>query len=150
MAHRHSKGQEAAGAGQSIVQYALESEAFKNYLNLAVEYLERDWQRLLPAKQLGWDQVMHYHYGPKRVLGGVLFQVVCKNVQSVEIAGDFNQWIPELLLQREEGLWQKVMMITRGTYRYKFIVDGQWQMDPYQPLQRLNAFGTLDSYLELH
>ena len=99
---------------------------------------------------MGWDNILQDRFGPRRVLGGVLFQVLNETARSVEIAGDFNHWIPEALLKRDgTGLWQKVIPITCGTYRYKFIIDGEWQMDPYQPLQRLNSFGTFDSYLEL-
>ena len=141
---------EAAGAGQSIVQYDENSGAFRDYFNLAVEYLEREWDRVLPPKELGWQQVLEDYYGPKRVSGGILFQAFTKNARTVEIAGDFNGWIPEPLVHRQpSGLWQKVVPITRGTYRYKFIVDGEWQLDPYQPVQQQNDFGTFDSFLEL-
>ena len=141
---------EAAGAGKSIVKYDQESGAAKDYLNLAFEYLEKEWDRLLPPQRLGWSNVMNQLYGPRLVSGGVLFQAVSKNARGVEIAGDFNHWIPEPLLRRGfEGLWQKVIPITKGVFRYKFIVDGEWQLDPYQPLQQVNAYGTFDSYLEL-
>lgn len=142
---------EAASAGQSIVRYDPHSNAFKDYLHLAVEYLEREWDRLLPQKELGWRRILEHRYGPRRMSGGVLFQVVSKNARGVEIAGDFNNWIPESLLNRrwENGLWQKIIPMKAGQFRYKFIVDGEWQLDPYQPLQKQNAFGTMDSYLEV-
>ncbi len=141
---------EAAGAGQSIVRYDKSSSAFRDYFNLAVEYLEHQWDRVLPPKKLGWQNVLHTHYGPRQVPGGILFQALSKNAKGVEIAGDFNNWIPEPMMRRDgDGLWQKVVPITQGGYRYKFIVDGEWQMDPFQPLQQLNAFGTFDSYVDL-
>ncbi len=142
---------EAAGAGQSIVQYDPKSSAFYDYCNLAVEYLEKEWDRCLPEKGLGWKNVFHRHYGPRRVMGGTLFQFASRNARGVEIAGDFNQWIPEPLASGDrEGIWQIVLPITSGTYRYKFIVDGEWQVDPYHPLQKQNNYGTLDSFLELN
>lgn len=142
---------EAAGAGQSIVRYDPDSSAFRDYFNLAVEYLERQWERLLPAKKMGWQQVLHSRFGPRQVIGGILFQMLSKSARAVEIAGDFNNWIPEpLILRGEDGLWQKVVAITEGAFRYKFIVDGEWQVDPYQPVSQPNAFGSVDSYLELH
>jgi len=142
---------EAAGAGQSIVQYHPKSSAFYDYCNLAVEYLEKEWDRLLPEKRLGWRNVFNQHYGPKRVMGGTLFRFLSKNARWVEIAGDFNQWVPESLSpNNREGIWQIVLPITAGTYRYKFIVDGEWQIDPAQPVQKQNDYGTLDSFLELN
>lgn len=142
---------EAAGAGQSIVQYDRDSSAFRDYFNLAVEYLERQWDRRLPAQKIGWQQIWHSRFGPRQVVGGILFQMQSKNARAVEIAGDFNNWVPEPLVLREPetGLWQKVVAITEGAFRYKFIVDGEWQVDPYLPVSQPNAFGTVDSYLEL-
>lgn len=141
---------EAASAGQTMVQYNRSSGAFRDYFNLAVEYLERQIDRVLPPKKLGWDQALHNHLGPKKVHGGILFQTISKAAKTVEIAGDFNQWIPEAMMKRpEDGLWQKIIPITHGSYRYKFIIDGEWQVDPYQPVQQPNSFGSLDSYLDL-
>lgn len=148
--HDDVKLKEAAGCGKSIEQYDRYSQAFKDYYNLAVEYLERDWNRRLPQEALGWENAVKRRLGPKKVVGGILFQTVAKNAKCVEIAGDFNQWIPEPLLHRPaETLWQIVIPIFQGKYRYKFIVDGEWQLDPYQAQRLENAHGLYDSYLEL-
>lgn len=147
--HENISLREAAAAGQSIVQYAPQSPAFQDYLNLAVEYLEREWDRKLPAQGLGWGQVYKSHYGPRKVPDGILFQFCSKTASSVEIAGDFNHWVPEVMVRRgDEGLWQKIIHVEEPTFRYKFIVDGEWQVDPNQPLQKENAYGGLDSYVE--
>lgn len=140
---------EAASAGKSIVQYDRSSGAFRDYFNLAVEYLERQWDRVLPPKKLGWDQVMQNHLGPRKVHGGILFQTVSKNARTVELAGDFNHWVPEPMIRRQDGLWQKIVPITAGTYRYKYIVDGEWQVDPFQPAHQPNSYGTMDSFINL-
>jgi chromosome partitioning protein len=148
--HENVLLKEAASAGQSIVDYARNSNAYRDYVHMATEYLEKQWDRMLPPQKLGWENVLRHHYGPKRVPGGVLFQLASKNARWVEIAGDFNNWIPEALVRRsEDGLWQKVIPMPTGHFRYKYIIDGEWQIDPYQPTQQLNAFGTFDSYLEL-
>ena len=148
--HEDVAFKEAASAGQSIVRYAPSSTAFQDCFNLAVEFLEREWDRLLPSSELGWQNLMANRLGPRRVVGGVLFQFMGKGARWVEIAGDFNRWIPETLVPRPtEGLWQKVIPITKGIYRYKYIVDGEWQIDPYHAVYRANAYGSMDSYLEL-
>ncbi|MFH0984009.1 MAG: AAA family ATPase [Candidatus Omnitrophota bacterium] len=147
--HEHISLKEAAAAGQSIDQYAPQSQAFQDYLNLAVEYLERDWNRRLPEKELGWEQVFKNHFGPRQISDGILFQFSSKTASSVEIAGDFNHWIPEALVRRDQdGLWQKVVSVELKNFRYKFIVDGEWQVDPHQPVQKENAYGGVDSYME--
>lgn len=148
--HEHIALKEAAASGVSVAQYAPQSQAFQDYLNLAVEFLERDWDRKLPEKDLGWTQVVHNHLGPRKVPDGILFQFMSKTASSVEIAGDFNHWVPEKLVRRgQDGLWQRVIPVELKTFRYKFIVDGEWQVDPYQPTQKENAYGGVDSYLEL-
>ena len=142
---------EAAGAGQTIFDFAPDSLPAREFLHLATEYLEREWDRKLPENVLGWENQIRQRLGPRRVPGGVLFQAQDPNAKYVEIVGDFNQWIPELMVRRDpQGLWQKVIPLTHGTYRYKLIVDGEWQLDPHQPIQRSNAFGTMDSFLEIH
>ncbi len=147
--HEHVSLKEAAATGQSIVQYAPQSPAFQDYLNLSVEYLERDWNRKLPEKELGWEQVFKNHFGPRQISDGILFQFSSKIASSVEIAGDFNHWVPEPLIRRDQdGLWQKVISVEFKTSRYKFIVDGEWQVDPGQPMQKENAYGGVDSYME--
>jgi chromosome partitioning protein len=141
---------EASGAGQSIVDYNRYSQPFRDYLSLATEYLERNWDRILPREELGWDHVLSSRFGPRLVSGGVLFQLLSKTARCVEVAGDFNGWIPEALIYRHEsGLWQKVVGVNRGAFRYKYIVDGEWQVDPCQPAQLSNAFGGYDSYVEI-
>ncbi len=140
---------EAAAVGKSIIHYAPESKAFRDYLNLAVEYLERDWDRRLPKRELGWSQVLKHHYGPRVLSDGILFQFHNKGAHSVEIAGDFNHWIPEALVARSEGLWQKVIPAKGTKFRYKYIVDGEWQIDPHHEEKRDNEFGGVDSYLEI-
>jgi len=148
--HENVALKEAVGAGQSIVQYAPNSTAFQDYMNLAVEYLEREWDRLLPEKDLGWGNILKQRFGPRRVVGGILFQVPDTSLRSVEIAGDFNNWIPEqLVLNPGDGIWQIVIPIIKGTFRYKFIVDGEWQLDPFHPAQKENSYGTYDSFLEI-
>jgi len=147
--HENVMLKEAAAAGQSIAQYAPGSPAFQDYLNLAVEYLERDWDRKLPSETLGWDNVYKNRFGPKLMSDGILFQFQSKTASSVEVAGDFNRWVPESLVRRnDDGLWQKVIRVGEKAFRYKFIVDGEWQVDPSQPTQKENAYGGLDSYVE--
>jgi chromosome partitioning protein len=148
--HENVVLKEAASAGRSIVDYAPDSSALRDYLNLATEYLRYQCDRNLPADELGWDRVFFMRYGPKPVAGGVLFQMLSQTAHCVEIAGDFNGWVPEPLVRRNDsGLWQKVVPVRTGGFRYKYIVDGEWQVDPHQPCQMTNAFGGFDSFLEI-
>ena len=82
--------------------------------------------------------------------GTVTFEFDHNTNEKVYLAGDFNHWVAEPLLRRnQDGLWQKVIPVESKVFRYKFIVDGEWQVDPSQPRQRENAYGGADSYVEL-
>lgn len=53
----------------------------------------------------------------------------------VTIAGSFNNWDGgELVMNKTEGGWSLPVMLGRGYYEYKFIVDGKWMPDPANPM----------------
>lgn len=67
----------------------------------------------------------------------------------VFLAGDFNQWDGQKhkMKQSRQGKWEKTLMLTKGIYEYKYMVDGNWQEDPNNHQTRLNAFGTYNNCL---
>lgn len=72
--------------------------------------------------------------------------------RNVAVCGDFNAWQTSShpMKRNGEGLWQKIMMLPPGEYEYKFIVDGDWRIDPDNPQQCANRFGTLNHRLRVH
>lgn len=68
---------------------------------------------------------------------------------TVFLAGDFNEWHPEKhgLKKRKSGAWETTLMLKPNTYEYKFIVDGEWQMDPANTRTCQNGFGTSNNLL---
>lgn len=63
--------------------------------------------------------------------------------------GDFNGWDEKKhpMRKNENGLWEKTTMLFPGTYEYKFIVDGKWQMDPKSDQVCVNHFGTQNNMI---
>lgn len=61
------------------------------------------------------------------------------DVQTVLVSGTFNGWgeTPEsadpLLDPDSDGMWELAIRLAPGTYQYKFLVDGAWQLDPENP-----------------
>ena len=59
--------------------------------------------------------------------------------QDVRIAGDFNGWVPDkdvrsrLEVAGQERVWTKQLRLAPGTYRYRYLVDGEWREDPASP-----------------
>jgi 1,4-alpha-glucan branching enzyme len=82
----------------------------------------------------------------------VVFVTLYPRAGTVAIAGDFNNWQPATSpMQRvgETGVWQAKMKLPHGTYRYRLVVDGQWQQDPYNERSELNPYGEYNSILEV-
>lgn len=67
-------------------------------------------------------------------------------VNEVLLAGDFNDWTPEPMAKRDSG-FHAAVKLEPGVYQYKFVVDGQWQMDPFSKGNVQNDFGTANSVL---
>ncbi len=71
---------------------------------------------------------------PKFENGYVVFKIYAPGAKSVAIAGDFNGWNKNDFLTREgDGYWTGKFKIKPGLYQYKFIIDGQWTLDPNNP-----------------
>ena len=89
-------------------------------------------------------------YGVHQINGKVLFSTLYPRAETVKIAGDFNGWNPELTEMEkvsEKGKWQLQLPLEKGTYRYRLVVDGQWQQDPYNELAEMNPFGDMNSVM---
>ena len=64
---------------------------------------------------------------------------------------DFNDWQLEKTAMKKvgkSGVWQAKMKLSAGKYRYRLVVDDQWQQDPYNEQTQLNPFGELNSVVE--
>jgi hypothetical protein len=68
--------------------------------------------------------------------------------QVVVLAGSFNNWKEsELLFAREGDEWVCRTDLAPGKYTYKFIVDGNWLIDPANPNTEEDEYGNLNSVL---
>jgi len=107
---------------------------------------------LKASKPLDTAAKLSDYYGVSQVEDAVVFVTLYPRAGSVHIAGDFNNWQPEQTpMQKvgESGVWQTEMNLLPGHYRYRLVVDGQWQQDPYNELTELNPFGELNSIIEV-
>ncbi len=63
-----------------------------------------------------------------------VFTLQAPGAQRVFLVGDFNNWNPTLERMDTEGdLFIIRLYLLAGTYRYKFVVDGEWIVDPENP-----------------
>lgn len=68
--------------------------------------------------------------------------------QHVYLTGSFNDWNPNgYRMVHDGGVWLFPLYLQPGRHSYKFIVDGEWILDPANPLWEENRFGTDNSVL---
>jgi hypothetical protein len=93
----------------------------------------------LKVKELSLD-AFQFPFGPPATrLGDDQFEVAFsyrpdKKVQSVYLAGSFNNWKPmahKMDGPDEDGSFTALLKLKQGTYEYKFVLDGHtWETDP--------------------
>ncbi len=68
----------------------------------------------------------------------------------VALAGSFNEWNQsQLLFAREPDGWVCRVDLDPGVYRYKFIVDGDWLLDPSNPETAEDEAGNVNNVVEV-
>ena len=92
------------------------------------------------------------YYGVTQMNDAVAFVTLYPRAHTVQIAGDFNNWQPQQHTMEkvgDSGVWQTKVKLEPGRYRYRLVVDGQWQQDPYNEITELNPFGGFNSIIEV-
>jgi len=70
------------------------------------------------------------------------------NAKEVLLSGSFNNWAdPGYRMMRSDGGWRFPVYLPAGKYTYKFVVDGNWILDPANPLIEENEHGTGNSVI---
>jgi chromosome partitioning protein len=97
------------------------------------------------------DSRLNDFYGVRQFGGAVKFVTLYPRAKNVQIAGDFNGWQPQQTIMKatQDGKWELALELAPGKYRYRMVVDGHWQQDPYNEQAELNPFGEFNSILEV-
>jgi hypothetical protein len=70
------------------------------------------------------------------------------DARSVIVSGSFNGWSTgDYRMVKERGKWVFPIYLKPGKYTYKFIVDGNWVIDPDNKLYEQNEYGTYNTVL---
>jgi 1,4-alpha-glucan branching enzyme len=79
------------------------------------------------------------------------FRIRAPGARQVLLSGTFNNWSESAhpMKRDEKGFWKMTKILPEGKHAYKFIVDGQWTLDPECCNIELNQYGTLNSVIEL-
>jgi chromosome partitioning protein len=125
--HATVKMREAAGFGLPITAYNQRCRGAMDYQALAEEVIAGE------KKGVGRVKSAYRVAGPQQTAQGVIFTYYDPAARNVQIAGDFSNWKPlsnPPVSRGKEGVWRVKLALNPGRYQYKYIVDGQWKIDP--------------------
>lgn len=79
------------------------------------------------------------------------FKINALQAQGVYLCGTFNNWSEssDRMKMDSSGVWKKSKMLSQGIYEYKFLVDGDWTLDPECRETAPNGFGTKNNVITL-
>lgn len=134
---------EAASHGVPVSEYARRSVGFEDYQALANEVMQQE-------AAMGMD--LGTVSAPAVTRDAILFTftVEAPAAARVQLAGDFNGWTPEGTEMEAVGeVWRKTLKLAPGRYRYRYVIDGEWQKDPQNAVVEPSPYGGQDSVLVL-
>lgn len=90
-------------------------------------------------------------YGAQQDGDTVVFRGKYPEAREVQLAGDFNQWMPHTtpLRQVGDGEFETRVRLGKGRYRYRLVIDGRWSHDVHNPRRETNEYGELQSVVEV-
>lgn len=142
---------EAAAAGRPISGYDKHSAAFRDYQLLMKEILREETK--MKAKGFALKSFVEAKEKVEAAMGKeVAFIIEAPENARVQIAGDFNSWMPESLhLTHSHGrpVWQKAIRLSPGLYQYKYLIDGRWVPDPTNKKAADDFFGGTNSVINV-
>jgi chromosome partitioning protein len=149
---------EAASHGVPIADYCRHCAGFEDYQALTTEVLQQEAAMGVRGRvavderqgRAGPAQRPLAPSAPAVTTDGVVFAVEARDAHRVQLAGDFNDWVADGSEMEPMGeVWVKVLKLPPGRYRYRYVVDGQWQRDPLNSVAEPSPFGGDDSLFVL-
>jgi chromosome partitioning protein len=142
---------EAAREGKAIAEFDKHCAGFRDYRSLTKEILDEEPEML--ARGFTLESFLAAEGRLKlQEEREILFRVEAPEGAVVQIAGDFNEWVPESLdFTESQGrpLWHKTISLRPGSYEYKYLVDGRWIADPANDITVEDAYGGVNSLISL-
>ncbi len=89
---------------------------------------------------------------PEVVAGGVRFVCRAPGAHEVAVVGGFNGWNAQrgaLTDQDGNGIWEAILQVPAGTWRYAMVVDGEWMRPDGAPRYEADGFGGWTGILEI-
>ncbi|NOX59613.1 MAG: AAA family ATPase [Planctomycetes bacterium] len=90
-------------------------------------------------------------YGVQQTPTGTLFRLHGDDAREVQIAGDFNDWMPHTTPMKRVGQdFEALLQLDPGRYRYRVVVDGRWSHDKANPEIETNQYGEWNSIVNVN
>jgi len=104
-----------------------------------------------PATPEEIDRKIEEIYGVRQQGEVVIFRTRNLGAAEVQLAGDFNDWMPHTTPFRrlDGGNFETRLRLPKGRYRYRLVVDGRWSHDVHNPQVETNEYGELNSIVEI-
>jgi len=78
------------------------------------------------------------------------FEIKADKGKEVYLAGSFNSWNPSKnRMKYRDGYYSTSVLLPKGKYEYKFVIDGVWCVDPDCSDWAPNNFGSLNSIVSV-
>ena len=147
---------EAACHGAPLTDHAPRAPVTGDFRNLAEELLGTLLQRVRSEKKQAIETQPDNPTAARTVeetcnLKEVVFRFDNTKFKRVQIAGEFNNWVPDKDVETEvqDGAVQKKLRVKPGGYEYRLIIDGIWQQDPANPEATPNDMGDYNSLIHV-
>lgn len=78
----------------------------------------------------------------------IIFELKATKGCDIYLAGTFNNWDSKTKKMKDtnkNGVYTATLLLHPGEYEYKFLVNGEWHVDPACPNWTRNDHGTLNS-----
>ena len=142
---------EAAREGKAIAEFDKHSAGFRDYQSLTREILDEEPEMMAKGFTLKSFLAAEGRLKLSEVRE-ILFKLEAPEGSVVQIAGDFNEWVPESLeFTESQGrpLWHKSISLKPGSYEYKYLLDGRWIADPANDSTVEDSYGGVNSLISL-
>lgn len=96
------------------------------------------------------DRKIESIYGVMQTPEGILFRHHGDDSHEVQLAGDFNDWMPHTTPMKKVGKdFEVLLKLDPGRYRYRVVVDGRWSHDKSNPEIETNQYGEWNSIVNV-
>ncbi len=155
--HVNVKLKEAQNSGMHILGYDKYCRGAKDYFSLSREIIMNEKPAThkahaeTPMSQME-EKMQEILKKELPKLKTIIFSVDAPAAKDVYIAGEFNDWKTDESSRMNidtKGTWHKRLNLENGSYRYRFVIDGQWIEDPTNPEREKNPYGNMDSVIKV-